>query len=80
MLSSSIIKDDWWVNLGIFDNRLAFIPFAASKVTLILDCKIEDGKNSHGIDVKNSLKSWWNSWHFSGIVTTILSKVCIKDS
>jgi hypothetical protein len=33
------------------------MPLAASKVTFILDCKIDEGKNSQGIEVKKSLKS-----------------------
>lgn len=45
------------VNRGIVESKFALMPFAASKVTLILDCKIDEGKNSHGIEVRKSLKS-----------------------
>ena len=41
----------------MLENRFALIPIAASKATLILDCRIEEGKNSEGRDVKNNRKS-----------------------
>jgi hypothetical protein len=57
-----------------------FIPFADSNATFKLDCKIEDEKNSHGIEVRKSLNPWWISKLLSGRVSTIRSKVGIKDS